>query len=383
MKPRLIFSTLLLFSIGVMGCSSAHKAARNGESGRFEPYDNMALLYGGNMARTNALWTEERLRPHVTYTDPQGVEHWLFDAFLALEIYDKSTPGEEGAAMGIGYGNHPAGKSNWQHFIDYWFTEGNGFDALNEVVGEAEDRLGHPSTKRKVVVSIPDPIPYYNFKDTTSNTVYWGELGGRQMDFAKGEDRLAACKWFVDTVLAKWKEAGFKNLELEGFYCFSEELATWESGYNPELKRWEEVYPALSDYVHSKKLSMSWIPYNWAAGSDRWQNFHLDFVMIQPNYLWHPEYNMEDWKARLQQNNLSMELELDDKVLYGNPDWENFRERFYYYFQMCKDLGLYGNCILSYYMGENTLYKLSVAQHPEDKKLYDDFCQFVLGNIQH
>ena len=50
---------------------------------------------------------------------------------------------------------------------------------------------------------------------------------------------------------------------------------------------------------------------------------------------------------------------------------------------MCKDLGLYGNCILSYYMGENTLYKLSVAQHPEDKKLYDDFCQFILGNIQH
>ena len=76
MKPRLIFSTLLLFSIGVMGCSTAHKAARNGESGRFEPYDNMALLYGGNMARTNALWTEERLRPHVTYTDPNGHEHW-------------------------------------------------------------------------------------------------------------------------------------------------------------------------------------------------------------------------------------------------------------------------------------------------------------------
>ena len=381
MKTKLFLTTLLLGL--TLTIAHARNTPRPGESGRFTPYDNMALLYGGNMGRANALWTEERLRPHVSYVDNEGKEHWLFDAFLALEIYDKSTPAEEGAAMGIGYGNHPADKGNWQHFIDYWFTEGIGFDALDKVVGETKGRIGKPSTKRKIVVSIPDPIPYYDFRDTTSKTIYWGEINGRQMDFARGEDRLAACKWFVDTVIKRWKKAKFKNLELEGFYCFSEELVTKDNGYNPAIKRWEEVYPALSDYVHSKKMSMSWIPYNWATGSDRWEKFHFDFVMIQPNYLWHPEYNMEEWKDRLKRYNLSMELEIDDKVLYGAPNWESFRERFYYYFQMCKDLGLYGNSVLSHYMGEDTLHKLSVSQNEADRQLYKDFCEFVLGNIQH
>lgn len=335
------------------------------------------------MGRANALWTAERLRPHVSYVDRKGQEHWLFDAFLALEIYDKADPSSEGAAMGIGYGNKPAGKENWQHFIDYWFSEDNGFDALDKVVGEAKERLGEPSTVRKVVVSIPDPIPYFNFRDTTSKTVYWGKIKKKELDFAKGEDRLAAVKWFVDEVLKRWKKAGYKNLELEGFYCFSEELATKASGYNPELKRWEEIYPALADYVHKKGYSMSWIPYNWGAGSDRWEQFHLDFVMIQPNYLWHPEYDMEAWKDRVVKNNLSMEIELDDKVLYGKPNWESFRERHKYYYQMCKDLGLYGNCVLSYYMGENTLYNLYSATNEEDQQLYHEFCNFVLGNIQH
>ena len=78
-----------------------------------------------------------------------------------------------------------------------------------------------------------------------------------------------------------------------------------------------------------------------------------------------------------------MEIELDDKVLYGKPNWESFRERHTYYYQMCKDLGLYGNCVLSYYMGENTLYNLYKATNPEDIELYHEFCNFVLGNIQH
>lgn len=380
MNKRLILSTII---IGALGIGAAAQSPRRGESGKFEPYDNMALLYGGNMARDPAEWTRERLRPHVTYTDRDGREHWLFDAFLALEIYDRPTKDAQASALGIGYGERNGDKANWTHFLDYWFAEDTGLGALNAVVGEAKARLGEPSRTRKVVISIPDPIPFEQWKDPTSNTVYWGEIDGRKLDFAKGEDRASACKWFVDEATKRFKEAGYDDLTLEGFYCFSEELVTTDNGYNPIIKRWEEVYPAVSDYVHSLGMSMSWIPYNWATGSECWQRYHFDFVMIQPNYLWHPEYSMEEWKDRLVKNNLSMELEIDDKVLYGAPDWEKFRERFYYYFQMCKDLGLYGNCVLSYYMGSNTLYKLSTATNPIDIQLYNDFCTFILGNQQH
>lgn len=357
-------------------------AQRPGESGKYEAYDNMALLYGGNLQRNPACWTKDRMEPHVTYVDRQGKEHWLFDAFLILEIYDKPADGET-TAFGLGSGGNSGNRQSWTNFLDYWFNREDGLKALDEAVGEAIARLGEPATKRKVVISIPDAIPYQNFKDTTSSTRFWGKLNGRQMDFSKGKDRVSAVRWYVDEALRRFKAAKFKNLELEGFYCFSEELATPGNGWNYELKRWDEVYPAVSDYVHKKGYSMSWIPYNWAAGTDRWEQFHFDFVMMQPNYIWRPDYDMEDWKSRVRNNNLSMELEIDDNVLYGSRDWETYRERFYYYFQMCKDLGLYGNCVLSYYMGSNTLYKLAHAENPADQKMYHDFCGFILGNIQH
>ena len=79
-------------------------------------YDNMALLYGGNVLRDPCNWDKERLARHVTYTDPQGKESWLFDAFLALEIWDKGTDGTRVRSLGTGYGNLSGDRESWEHF---------------------------------------------------------------------------------------------------------------------------------------------------------------------------------------------------------------------------------------------------------------------------
>ena len=46
------------------------------------------LCYGGSHHRTPYLWDQARLAPLVTYTDPAGREHWLFDGFIFLEFQD-------------------------------------------------------------------------------------------------------------------------------------------------------------------------------------------------------------------------------------------------------------------------------------------------------
>ena len=343
-------------------------------------YDNMALLYGGNVQRNPSDWTKERLASHVTYTDPEGNETWLFDAFLALEIWDKGTDGNRVRSLGTGYGNKSGDRVSWQHFLDWWFTPGNGFDALDQAVEDAKKRIGRPATKRKVVISVPDPIIYEDYKDTLSSTVYWGELDGKQLDFSKGEDRLAAVHWFIDQAIRRWKAAGYRNIVLEGFYCFTEDIVTPGNGWSYELKKSDQLYPAISDYVHSLGYTMSWIPYNHAGGYNKWQDFHLDYVMMQPNYLWHPEYSMDTYKESVRKNGLSMELELDGSVMRGSSGSDSARERFYRYMEICRELDLYGKRELSYYLGGNSLNDLKNSSDPVDQQLYHDFCRFVAGH---
>ena len=53
-------------------------------------------------------------------------------------------------------------------------------------------------------------------KNENRNTVYWGEIDGVQMDFAKAEDRIKAYKWMINQVRAKFAEAKYKHIELIG-----------------------------------------------------------------------------------------------------------------------------------------------------------------------
>ncbi len=340
-------------------------------------YSNLALCYGGSSHRTPYLWDEDRFSAHVTYTDDKGVEKWLFDAFLAIEFVDAA----RSKSYMLGHGNPSADKASWTALMDYWFDSSNGFSALDKAVGKASERIGKPQTKRKVVMTLPDPIIYQNFKDTQSSTTYWGFLDGKQMDFSKAADRRQALRWYIDEVRRRWNNSSFENLEFIGFYIISEDLATPGYGWNPELKRWEDIYPEISDYIHSCNETLSWIPYNSSGGHQNWKKFHIDYAMMQPNYFWHSEYNMDTYMSMVKNNDLSMEFELDSKILESSDGSDTYRERFYKYMSMCKEMGLYGKRELSYYFGTNDFYTLSKSSYPKDKDLYRNLCNFIIESI--
>lgn len=350
-------------------------------------YDNLVLCYGGSAHRTAGGWPRERFDTHVAYKDANGTERWLFDAFLAIEFAMTQNNMDlmigAGGVDGAGNANRQAAnKACWEAVMDFWFKRDNGFDALDKSVGAAISRIGKPSRTRKVIMVLPDAAPYSDYNNDKSVTNYWGSLDGRRLDFAKAEDRLSALKWYINEVRARWDKAGYRNLEFAGFYIVSESLQFPGVGWKPEMKRWEEILPEISKYIHSANESLTWIPYYASHGYTYWQDMQLDYVQMQPNHFWanHPTYSLSEFGSMVKANGLSMELEMDDAMLNSQPGADAYRGRFREYMQTSRDLGLYGTREHSYYCGENTIYKLANSKDEQDRKIFLELCSFVAGN---
>ncbi|WP_290535764.1 DUF4855 domain-containing protein [Alistipes sp.] len=341
-------------------------------------YTDLVLCYGGSTHRTPFAWKAERFAPMVSYTDPEGKEHWLFDSFLCIEF--------QMGSYSINLGQHlDSGKrEQWEELLDYWFgNSATGVGALEAAVAAAAERLGTPSEKRKVVMVMPDPIIYEYYDGTKPSTTYWGEVNGREMDFSKAADRITAYKWYINEVRRHFDEAGYKYIELAGFYIVSEDLATPGDGWNPELKRWEEVIPSVAEYLHALNESLAWIPYNRAAGYTRWEEMGIDYAYMQPNIFWGKDLETKTWSrffSDVKANDLAMELEFDDAVLEKTSGCEAYRTRLREYMSGARSNGIYGTKPLAYYQGQDTFYNLATSSAAGDRAIFDELCQFVLNN---
>ena len=212
------------------------------------------------------------------------------------------------------------------------------------------------------------------------DTVYWGELNGRKMDFSTAEDRIAAYKWYVDEVRRRFDLGNYQYIDLAGFYIISEELVTPGDGWNHELKKSDEIIPPLAEYLHAINQSLNWIPYNRAAGYKKWQQLGVDYAYMQPNYFWEGQKSLSQFFSDVKANGLGMEFEFDEALLEGNPDCDTYKKRFREYMSGARLNNVYGTKPLSYYHGTNALYDLSKSTAAKDREFYHEFCRFVLDN---
>ena len=344
-------------------------------------FTDLVLCYGGSNHRKPYEWDKQRFAPYITYKDEQNTEHWLFDAFLCIEFQTSVH------SYMLGLKLPSAGKEQWQELIDYWFDRDKGMNALEAAVRDASKRLGAPSSKRKVIMVLPDAIIYQTYDDTKASTTYWGALEGRTMDFSVAEDRVAASRWYIDEIRRKFFEANYQYIELAGFYIVSEDLATPKFGWNPELKKSDEIVPPVSKYLHGLNECLCWIPYNCATGYNHWKEMGIDYAYMQPNYFWDGTKSFSQFFSDIKSNDLSMELEFETdpspwagSVLEGDPDCDTYKARFREYMSNAKANGVYGTKPLSYYHGTNGLYDLWKSADPKDKALYHEFCRFVINN---
>lgn len=387
-RQRLLAAGLSLLATGILlpvpGAARLPERARTEGPGSANGATDAVLCYGGSHHRTPYLWDEERLTPYVTCTDSAGIERWLFDGFIFLEFQDTNRPDgrlytyETGHLRDMGFA---AGKEQWQELIDYWFAEGNGVNALEEVVARAAERIGKAPTRRKVIMVLPDPVIHRHYIDTTSTTRYWGEINGREMDFSRTEDRLEACKWFIDRVRERFEAGGYRHIELEGFYWLREIVTRpRDTAYSYHLTRSDILLPRIADYLHAQGYSFSWIPYYGSRGYDDWRLFGFDQVYLQPNHYWKPANAWEDVCAEIARYGVGMELEFELTLLRERSGSEAFRARFREYMDAARRCGIYGSKPFTYYHGTNGFHDLWASDDEEDRALFRELCAFILGN---
>ena len=349
-----------------------------------QPPTDAVLCYGGSHHRTPFLWDKERLAPYVTYVDKEGGEHWLFDGFIFLEFQDTNRPDAELYAFETGHlrdKGESAGKAQWQELIDYYFTDGNGVEALEEAVKEAAARLGKAPQKRKVIMVLPDPVIHRRYIDTTSSTTYWGALDGRQLDFNRNEDRIAACKWYIDRVRERFARGNYEHIELAGFYWLREIVTRpVDTQYSYHLTRSDIMLPHIADYLHKLDYTFSWIPYYGSRGYDVWQQFGFDQVYLQPNYYWKPQNDMDEVCRQIDSLGIGMEIEFEPTLLNAREGSGTFRKRLRDYIDYAKRRNIYGKRPFAYYHGTNGFYDLHASDDEADRELFDELCQFIINN---
>lgn len=379
---------------------------------------DMTLIPGPSSHRKPLAWNEDRWLSHVAYTDDKGREHWLFDSFLLIEGQQTGVYGSPGYTYVLTSANVPsAGKDLWQQLLDFWFDGGTflwqesywgdgvntvgrwytgamvspspHFDegqlaALDRCIGKVASRIGAPKVKRQIIMALPEPIYFDNYAASLSDpavarTVYWGTLDGRALDFSKTDDRIAAYIWFMDETRAAFARKGYENIELGGFYILPEVL---DLNWRAEYKKYDTVIPAVAEYAHSCNEALFWIPYNMAAGYDKWASFGFDLAYMQPNYYWDEDgsHPMSDTFSEISRLGMGLELEFEYSMVeaVGGPDSaEKYRARFDEYLSWARTSGTYGRKSIALYSGTDALHQLAVSPRPADKEMYNKLCTFI------
>ena len=379
-------------------------------------FADLDLIPGGLSNKTPKEWDESRLKPHVTFTDSDGQEKWLHEAFLFIGGVDDS----RGTILCISDGKEKsAGKDSWEDFARWWLGEGRVIDALDQTIANGISRIGSPGFRHKVVMTMPDPIMLEYFYDKTSSTTYWGEAYGRRLDFTNTSDQVLAYRWYIDYVRELWEKAAPEHIELAGFYILSEILVAKSSGWNYKYKRWDKIIPHVSDYLHQMKYGLYWIPYYQADGYDMTEQLGIDYTWIQPNKYWdypekkqtkswnwvfntmatychgmeiefegsHGEAGWSQWEPDVPRTSSSiLETVRTNNDAQGtangkpNPQAARNKQLLREYMAEFKKAGYYGKARIATYSGTNAMYELATSPDAEDKAIYLEYCRFIAGN---
>jgi hypothetical protein len=346
-----ILSLTLLLAIGsfLSNATEKSKAPRYGKTN----IADMVLIYYGNPQRPME-WNKDQFLPYVVYQNSKGEKNWLFDGFLFTEFLDGN-----GHFFAHGPSNSIlACKPEWEWLMNRQFEKGKAFSALDQCIDEQKQELGNPRFRHKIVVVMPVPM-----KGQTN----WGNLD-HTMDFSKDEDRIEACKWYIDRFLEQYQKEGYKNFDLEGFYWLSE-----------KDENFRDILVQVGDYIRSKKLRLFWIPYWTAIGFDNWRTDKFDFAYLQPNYFFKNEVPYERLDATCAYahgTGMGLEMEFDDRALADAK--ESKRDRLISYIEAFEKNGVLSEASIAYYEGGGTIYRMYHSKNPLDQELLDRLSQLII-----
>ena len=303
---------------------------------------------------------KEAFLPSAAYIRDGEIKDFMYDSFIFLPqpnyLYDDR-----------GF-KRPFKQKDWLHFLtDEELAPGFNVNALETAVGEAKAALGNRDYRAEVYLSLFYPVPAVSD---------FGEAEGRQLDFSRLADRKAGLKWMVDEAIGRFSKQQYQNLQLGGFYWFTEGM---EQEENTELLQY------LTDYVRSQGYKTCWCPYFLAPGYDKWRELGFDFAAHQANYF--PEHH-RDWPNRGTAERLPMVAETVKQYGLGvGMEMADVEEEsidiIKEYFEAGATRGFMQTPHI-YYMGvgPNNIRRLCEAADPYLRSAYDELYRFIHNTLE-
>ncbi|MGE7616484.1 DUF4855 domain-containing protein [Paenibacillus sp. NPDC101420] len=337
---------------------------------------NMALLYTGYYGgrttyegREIGTYDKNTLLPYVAHYNSNNVmDDTFFDSFLFLGINtsDYRDFGDTADPAKWTY------KADWEWYINRIFTSNQQLDALNQATQQVATTLNLTNYKSKVYIMLPYPnSEITNFGDVDNDGIS-ENLNSMPSNMTK------VTKWYIDTVLSRWNQAQYSNLELKGFYWFHEDIDPGNPGEVNAINN-------SGNYLHTLGLKLAWIPYFGAGQSNNRNNYAIDFSIQQPNHYFVPETDysrMTNVSTQAQTYNKGIEMEFDERAMF-DPDFKN---RFDNYLMAGVEYGYMTGAVKGWYQDIFGIYNLYKNKNNngvngvyDGRQMYEDIYKFVKG----
>lgn len=331
----------------------------NRESAEYATLENtsvkaqdIALIWGGDVG------SDDRLLPYVAYLDENGnIADFFMDGFIYLT-----------SSAGFPSGNKPYGesvKTDWDYLFDSTFNGKNGFDKLDEVVGQVKTALNKPDYKAQAYFSIP------SLRESMKD---FGDVDGDGVseDLSVPADRKKVLDWYIGLVMAEFESRNYQNIEFDGFYWLNEDV-----GYEVDDSH---IITEAGDAVKAAGTNFIWVPYYTANRYYLADEMGFDLMCMQPNYMFDLEKHEHRFELSADQTkwlNMSVEIEHSFEAL-GDPLYvRNYMLYLYYGVKYG-----YDDAILIYFDDRNDYELMAKSKDPMCRLQYDATYKFVKDTLE-
>lgn len=329
--------------------------------------DNIVLIYNGKYynGTVNEIGSHsaDEMLPLFAYVDKTGKNYsdTLFDSCLFLPL----APGDtDDGSFGT--------QKGWEAYLENTIGAADNINltALEKLVGTIKEKLSLPvDYKVNVFMTIPA---------ITRASRAFGTLDGSSRIAPNSlENAEKIVKWFVDLSSSEFEKQNFKNLNLTGFYWYSESVAYSSAAYDPDLIRY------FTSYCHSLDHAAIWIPFYGAPGFWEGNELGFDVAALQSGYAFPGNDDSEvgsplkgtcyDSMSIAKKYGMGVEIEL--QLVSDAP------ERYSDYLAQSYKLGCMQNGVSMYYQqgGEGDFSRAAKSTSAKVRNIYDLTYKYVKG----
>ncbi|MDD4125479.1 MAG: DUF4855 domain-containing protein, partial [Eubacteriales bacterium] len=343
---------------------------KNAYNSGVEGCKDMVLLYCGYKGKYDISFvqnTEEEMLYYCGYVSKNGeMLDTMFDSFMFSALGNAAPSGRT-----LNQGGDAPLMSDWQYYIDSIFDTEYNCGAIERALDSVKAATDKNDYTMKLIINMPYP--------NISADKPFGDIDGDGEDelCRSKEEQLAIYGWFMDAVITKMEERGYKNIELGGFYWEPENIIT---GLGEE--EYGFIY-RVSELVHERDVNFFWIPLLYANGMDKAYEMGFDCAMMQPNLSFldygEPEmlYGLDE---AIRKYGLGIEMEIHwDAVNLSSADNAKRLNQFYSYLDGGYRLGYMTDASHSYYQNSNpgSFYVCAKSNSEKLRSVYDDVYAFI------